>query len=657
MNKFYIDAPSGIRYISEWEGFTLPQEHCIINKVVCGCGFTEACLRNKLPVILCSPRKVLLENKYEQHQGDNMYLVVNESEKYLLVDIETTGKKGGITKKDLVEPKEDMTKILGLIEDIKMYVLSSGMGTVYTPKILVTYDSFKHVWKALQELGQGYIDSFWVVVDEFQSVFMDASFKATVELDFMEFLSPFRSVIFLSATPMIEKYLDQMPDFSGLPYYELRWQPGMITKPIITRLKTSSINESIVGVINRYKSGNFPQKITPSDGACHLSTEVVFYVNSVTAICQAIKKSGLRPEEVNIICSKTPGNLDKLKKIGMTLGKVPLPGESRKMFTFCTRTVYLGADFYSPCASTIIASDADIKSLALDIALDLPQIMGRQRLSSNVFRDEATIFYKPIKELENKEAFDSMIGEKKFVTDTRINTFKSYDRITANHVLSDRRTLIAINNYKNDYIGISEKTGGLVFNRLAYLSEIRAWEVSQVNYRDDISILGCLDEVSVGSVMSDEARHFLDVFHSIPDFLGAYKFLCEFKFSSPSSLEDALLRVPGDYRNYYYLVGPERSKSLSYKKGLVEAEYKMILSNRSNNSFSDQDKMTAEIKSAFIPGTRYLTSYVKKTLQEIYDKNGYPRKAKGRDLTDFGVTFKNCLIPINGKRESGVEIL
>jgi hypothetical protein len=105
------------------------------------------------------------------------------------------------------------------------------------------------------------------------------------------------------------------------------------------------------------------------------------------------------------------------------------------------------------------------------------------------------------------------------------------------------------------------------------------------------------------------------------------------------------------------LVGPERSKSLSYKKGLVEAEYKMILSNRSNNSFSDQDKMTAEIKSAFIPGTRYLTSYVKKTLQEIYDKNGYPRKAKGRDLTDFGVTFKNCLIPINGKRESGVEIL
>lgn len=50
------------------------------------------------------------------------------------------------------------------------------------------------------------------------------------------------------------------------------------------------------------------------------------------------------------------------------------------MFTFCTRTVYLGADFYSLCARSFIFSDSNIDSLAVDISEDLPQILGRQRL-------------------------------------------------------------------------------------------------------------------------------------------------------------------------------------------------------------------------------------------------------------------------------------
>jgi len=62
---------------------------------------------------------------------------------------------------------------------------------------------------------------------------------------------------------------------------------------------------------------------------------------------------------------------------GYTIGTIPLKGEKPKMFTFCTRTVYLGADFYSTCAQSFIFSDSDIECLAVDISQDLPQILGR----------------------------------------------------------------------------------------------------------------------------------------------------------------------------------------------------------------------------------------------------------------------------------------
>ena len=73
MNKMIIKVPKGIRYINQWEEFSLPDHPCIIDKQITGCGFTEYCLTNQDNVILCSPRKILLENKAEQHKGDVLY--------------------------------------------------------------------------------------------------------------------------------------------------------------------------------------------------------------------------------------------------------------------------------------------------------------------------------------------------------------------------------------------------------------------------------------------------------------------------------------------------------------------------------------------------------------------------------------------------------
>ena len=85
MNKTILDVPAGIRYMSEWEGFELPDFPVIINKQITGCGFTEWCIRNRLNSIICSPRKILLENKEGQHPGEVLY-VRNDLDSVVIVD-------------------------------------------------------------------------------------------------------------------------------------------------------------------------------------------------------------------------------------------------------------------------------------------------------------------------------------------------------------------------------------------------------------------------------------------------------------------------------------------------------------------------------------------------------------------------------------------
>ena len=75
------------------------------------------------------------------------------------------------------------------------------------------------------------------------------------------------------------------------------------------------------------------------------------------------------------------------------------------MFTFCTKTAYIGSDFYSDCASSYVFADPNIKSLALDISLDLPQIVGRQRNRENPFKNNIVIFYRTVRKTE-MESYD-----------------------------------------------------------------------------------------------------------------------------------------------------------------------------------------------------------------------------------------------------------
>lgn len=88
MKKITLNVPDGIKYLSEWKELwnLLPMnQHYILNKRICGCGATEAYIGSDRKVILASPRKQLLYNKYSQHLSDNsISTVIRETVRSIL---------------------------------------------------------------------------------------------------------------------------------------------------------------------------------------------------------------------------------------------------------------------------------------------------------------------------------------------------------------------------------------------------------------------------------------------------------------------------------------------------------------------------------------------------------------------------------------------
>ena len=494
LNRTCLNVPIGIKYISDWKEIInlLPKGHYILNKIVTGCGFTEYCLNNNIPTILCSPRKALLGNKHRQHKTKGMptYLYRN---KY---DTETNVDSSVDERLSIVNKIEDKNDILQYNRDLQNYIYQCTSSINVIPKILVTYDSLKHVLESIYEINPDLINNFQIVVDEFQSIFSDSAFKASTELNFVTALQNVPNVCYLSATPVLDRYLSELDEFKDLPYYELVWDSSMITKPVINRRKVRSIPEACYNIIQEYKNGIYPRKYY--NNQIIESKEVVFYINSVTDICSIIKKANLNESEVNVICAHDSKNLKKLKKVGINnFGIVPLEDDPHKMFTFCTRTVYLGTDFYSPCASTVICSDCNINSLSLDISLDLPQIMGRQRLDENIFRHEAIFLYKTSKIEISKEDFDTLINKKIKETNNSIEIFDEILDISKKNTQAAMiRDLVLYSRYKNNYVCIKDTQKGpqATFNKLVLLSEQRAWEIQQLNYKDEVAVIKSLQD-------------------------------------------------------------------------------------------------------------------------------------------------------------------
>lgn len=672
MQILKLDVPSGIRYMSEWKDYRIYNFPHILNKQIPGCGYTEYCIRNSDDTILCSPRKILLQNKYEQHP-DTTFLVVNTYESEVGTDKDLTKyprvrrtfgyKKFNLEKfKKAAKQKEDFFK--ELTYKISTYIKACRFNN-RPVKILVTYDSFRIVKDIIRH--QDSLENFQIVVDEFQSIFTDSKFKSDTEMQFVYNLQGIQRVCYVSATPMIDKYLDMLDDFKNLPYYELDWEakdPGRVSKPKIITRNLKSVYMEAGPIIKDYLDGKFeyryvrdPESDNEKDVKKIESREAVFYVNSVNNITSIIKRAGLTPEQVNILVANTPENVTRIKKnLGAKykIGTVPLRDEPRKMFTFCTRTVYLGADFYSDNARSFIISDANIDTLAVDITLDLPQILGRQRLRENPWKDEAILFFKSITtgNKQAKEVFDKKLAKKEKTSENLLSVFQKGNNEEKGDLSVAYMKLAKTFNYKDDFVAVNRiKVGDKtiltpVFNNLVKVSELRAYEIQQVDYSDRFTVFNELGKVG-GVDDVEELEKFFKEYKEQKNRIYKLKYLCEYceKVGNTSILQHIEEKRFSDYIN---VLGLDRCKAEWYNTYLLDKRLSVM-------SF-DKEKIKGELSNVFEIGKSYTKADIKEKLSEIYKKLGYKASPKATDLSEY-YEMKECLVNNGTKRSGGFKIL
>ena len=702
MTVMDIPVPKGIRYISDWAdmsgGYNLDTYSCphILNKVITGCGYTEYCIRNPQNLVLCSPRRLLLSNKMLQHLLDqNVFYAKNELETIVNYekDISNVDKAKSFIhsfmEDDTIKKPDPMTKekILELKKKIKDHYLKCH--NLQLPcKILVTYDSFRHVKEVLVELGV--IQDFQVVVDEFQSILIDARFKSSTEIDLMNQLRDLRKVCFVSATPLLDKYLTMLNEFKTLPYFQFNWEkfePNRVKKPTINlKYVTRGLGEELAGIIDRYREGKFEKRrfIDPVTNNPYevVSREAVFFFNSVKDICTAIRKNKLMPWETNILCADTPKNESKVKESfnqvlrkmypddkkkrvkylnpdGKAIGSVPLKGDSHKMFTFCTRTVYLGADFYSTCARTFVFSDANIDCLAVDVSMDLEQILGRQRLDENPWKNTANLYVKVTRKRYTRKDFEERLKIKRGKTESLLRSWNSIQFTEDKNNIAEKYERDAVNScYKYDYAAVNDHAGSIkvpVFNNIVYVAEIRAFDIQQDDYADRFTVLNSIQNAGFNTGMIDDTTTYINEFCSLTQFQDKMKYVVDKKLELSNEEFIAFLdRVPDKKcQDYIRVFSPKRIKALEYRDKELDREWDRIL----NNS-SIEDDVKNKIYSEFNVGDSYSRPDIKNKLRIIYDDLGYKKSPKAIDICQYFETIEVTVTNKDtGKRDSCFKLL
>ena len=622
-----IKVPSGIRYLSQWTdfGLQLPNCHLILNKVHTGIGATEYFLTNKEKVILCSPRCSLIENKrnkhpevcFYRHQSDNVT-------------------SDGGEKKVKTKTKASFEDIKRYNDEVVTYILDCR-SKQRVPKIMVTFDSLGHIITALRSIRED-LQEWTLVIDEFQVIFSDSAFKSLTEMLFLQNTQFFTRVIYLSATPYLKEYMEKMDEFKNLPYYTLVWPREMEKKAIVTNVIIKKGNSRVKicqDIINKMRKGQ-----TVKFGDKEFDTnEAVFYINNVNDILKIVEKCSLTSDEVNILCSKSNG--DRLKKAGLSLGIFPKEGEHHKMFTFCTKSVYLGVDFYSECAMSYVFADPSQDTLALDISMDLTQILGRQRLDRNPYQNEAVLFVKESFMQTKDDEFSAYIEKKEKATESLIQTFLSMPLASQRAHIPVYRSSIEKDRYKNNYLMVIDDTKSgeptVKFNTLYMLAEIRAWQISTMNLKNMYSIIteqeksGIIGTIGTTSVNPDVLK-FKTNFEATRDTTQRIKLYCDFRYRRPDLVPE-LDFVPKKYDEYWDALGYEDLKTLGFQ------ESKIRLALVEPDPFdSTLEESILEVRENLME-KRYKAAEIKKVIKKSYKKAGSNKNAKATDIERY-VTVK-----------------
>lgn len=634
MKVVKIQMPQGCRYMSDYRELTdeLPLNgKFILNKRLPGCGGTSLFLGYPKPLVLVSPRRNILVSKSEQYK--NSYLFRDPSKKK--VDINTL--------------KNNLKNYL------KNRIINPFSPVPDCPKILVTVDSFKYVAEVLVELGR--IDDFLFLVDEFQNLMADAAFKGKTDMEFLSLIdSTCKNIIYMSATPIDSVYLDVVEQFKDLPYYTLEWDPAILEVPNIKEVQIKppyTVNKICAEIIQKYRNtGYFAEKRI--GGLVYYSTEVCVFLNDVNTIRDIILENNLDPSEVTVMVSESNRNVTELEQSGFKIGGLCTDRNNpkNKTFTFCSKASFEGTDFYSTNAITVVFIDGTVESRTLDIAIDLPQIMGRQRLDINPFRRDVTLYYRARK---NPKSRQEMEAEQEYMLESSeklLQSLNTQDEPTRNLLAGKLRAIPEHERYKSDYIDVFDTLNGFEFriNWLAMIAKTDIWHRQSHFYNNSFCLLSGVSS-AMSQTFAQKPKCLVDFERSMyatSSFQAALRLYVEFLEMHPDLYGAVLCNpyIPQVFDDYCSVVPVEYMKSVYYREKPVVARYKLLTMKAEISGFCS---------ATFAQGNFYSKPDAKRLLQGIYDQLQIEETAKASDLLKY-IQAKKRWITIGDNRVAGYII-
>lgn len=609
----------------------------VLNKTLTGCGGTTYFLDLDLPLVLVSPRSNMLTGKHNDYKDS-----------YLFRD-----------------PKDTQATPMELINNLEKYLSRCGQnpfGKPIIPKILVTVDSAHYVLDVLEKMGG--TDAFTFVVDEFQNLVDDARFKAQTDYKFLVNLDArAKNICYLSATPIPETYLDCLQEFQDVDYYKLEWSPSVVIEPTINEVcmkKGEDAKSICLGIIQDYKSKDkanryFETKVW--NGQQVFSREAVFYLNEVRTIEEIIEEAGLCAKEVKILVAGSNEYARKLKKAGFLINEDERPrGDylrdptlTNKPFTFCSKASFEGRDFYSHSASTYIFVNGAKDWQTLDTDIDIPQILGRQRLPSNPFRYNATIFYKT-------KPVGGMMTEQQFLSALREEVEPDNDLVKEFHDAKDEETArkkykqaVKYSKYDDSFIAIIDSSNGngidVRINELKIAARHGLWMLKNFYYNSPLQLIGQLQQMMQRQygTKPDALRWFEIKFRSQKDFAAKMKLYADFIDAYPTLLGEVQNNpyIDIEFHKAYIWFGSARLAALNYDEAkILNVPY-----------------ITSLCQSVFVKGNWYSNREVKAKLQMIYDKLELGKTAKANELGNYISCTPKRPQGTQGKQEYGYEII
>ena len=603
----------------------------ILNKTVTGCGGTSLFLNSSIDVVIISPRLQALKDKHEQHPDTFLFHSPYTN----------NGKRA-----------DDIKRLMSELNNYISFCGSTPFTNKKYAKVLVTLDSCDKVIDVLKKNAA--INKFLFVVDEFQCLMGDATFKGTTDMNFLIRLdNEAKNICYLSATPIQDMYLDFVPQFKGLPYIKLEWDKSVLEEPNVREIqmkKDESAEKICSNIIRDFKTnGYFERKIV--NGQVVYSTEACIFLNEVRSIINIIVKNNLKPDEVTILCSdgKVSGLPKGFKAGGLCTDKY---NPRNKTFTFCTKASFEGVDFYSTNAMTYVFINAGKEWQTLDIMLDIPQILGRQRLDINPFRHDAVIYYKTKPYCMTTTEFKAQQTAMEYKSSQIITLYDMATPEMKAILLEAFRDRAEDKKFVDDYVDVLQVNGRqtLGINTLVQMAMWNKWHKRSHYYKNSCQLTTSIQSAITKNVKQNEVKNFEQQYYSASD-KDRLKVYSDFR-NTCSSHYAIILQNPFidiRYHDWYGKLGYYKLARLNFDEQKVEQEY---------DYHCNHEPIIQKCREAFTVGNFYTKPEVKNILQQIYDSLGLVgKKAKAAELEGYINVQERMIKDSTGNRKEVYLIL